>query len=239
MDSYLEFQYVGCELKTLQHAVNWKTYWRSKIAPYMGQRVLEVGAGIGGTTRVFADYQCDQWVALEPDGRMVQSLQEQQQAGDLPSFVDIQLGTVQELSQDLLFDTILYIDVLEHIEAHAAELDAARQHVAVGGYIVVLSPAFQFLYTPFDEAIGHYRRYRRQDLKALTPKNCRVANAFYLDAVGMLASVANLLILRASEPKLSQIKFWDGTIIPISRLFDPLVNFSLGRSVICIYERVE
>lgn len=233
-----DFEYVGDELDVFQHAVNWKTYWRSKIAPYMGQTVLEVGAGIGGTTRVFADYQCEQWVALEPDASMVKSLEQQQQAGTLPAFVDIQVGTVQQLPPDQLFDTIIYIDVLEHIEAHEAELDAARQHVAVGGHIIVLSPAFQFLYTPFDEAIGHYRRYRRQDLKALTPENCRVAKAFYLDAVGMLASVANLLFLRASDPKLSQIKFWDGTIIPISRLFDPLINFSLGRSVICIYERV-
>lgn len=230
--------YTGTELEVFRHAKNYKQYVRQKLSPYIGQKVLEVGAGVGGTTRVFADDNYQRWLALEPDGAMVASLHEQKRRGQLPDFVEIQQGTVQDLSSEGDFDTLLYIDVLEHIEAHQAELLSASQQVAIGGYIIVLSPAFQFLYTPFDEAIGHYRRYRRSDLRDLTPDNCRVADTFYLDAVGMLASVANLLVLRSSEPSLSQIKFWDSTIIPMSRVLDPLVGFNFGRSVICIYERV-
>lgn len=232
------FEYVGDELEVFKHATNWKRYWGSQIRPYLGKRVLEVGAGIGGTTRVLLSNEYDYWLGIEPDATMLQELLQQQAAGLYPDYCEFRAATVQELAADEVFDSILYIDVLEHIEADAAEVQAAATHLRIGGYLIVLSPAFQFLYTPFDEAIGHYRRYTRNTLTRLTPSDCRVIQSTYLDSVGMLASLANLLFLRAAQPTVQQILTWDRGMIPLSRyLFDWLVFHRFGRSILCIWEK--
>ena len=59
--------------------------------------------------------------------------------------------------------------------------------------------------------------------------------AFYLDAVGMAASLANRLLLRASMPTDGQIKFWDRMLVPVSRVIDPVLARSIGKSVVAIW----
>src|SRR5262249_26202759 len=97
---------------------------------------------------------------------------------------------------------------------------------------------FPFLYTPFDQAIGHFRRYTRHTLAELTPPQTHAVRVFYLDSIGMLASIGNLLLLRASMPTRRQILLWDRVMIPISRYIDPLVGYQFGRSVIGIWKRI-
>jgi SAM-dependent methyltransferase len=233
------FEYMGDELEIFKHAHNWKRYWGSQVQPYLGQRVLEVGAGIGGTTQVLCSEQYDYWLGIEPDQMMLQQLLEQQAAGMYPSCCEFKAETIQTLSHDLLFDSIIYIDVLEHIEQDKQEVTAAVQHLRPGGYLIVLSPAFQFLYTPFDKAIGHYRRYTRKMLRQLTPPNCQIVKETYLDTTGMLASLTNLLFLRASQPSVQQILFWDRLMIPISRYFVDHITFhQFGRSILFIWQKM-
>jgi 2-polyprenyl-3-methyl-5-hydroxy-6-metoxy-1,4-benzoquinol methylase len=84
------------------------------------------------------------------------------------------------------FDVILYIDVLEHIKEDASELGQAAQHLKANGVIIVLAPAFPWLYTPFDAAIGHFRRYTRNSLRAIAPLGLREEKSIYPDAFGVL-----------------------------------------------------
>jgi hypothetical protein len=63
----------------------------------------------------------------------------------------------------------------------------------------------------------------------------RPVEAFYLDAVGMAASMANRLLLRASMPTQGQILFWDRVLVPASRVIDPLLARSVGKSVVAIW----
>ncbi len=112
------------------------------------------------------------------------------------------------------FDTIVYIDVLEHIEDDAGELKLAARRLRRGGRIVVLSPAHQFLYTPFDAAIGHFRRYNRSSLRKISPPGLELEKLFYLDAFGIAASAMNRLLLRQSMPTKAQIETWDKWIVP-------------------------
>ena len=62
-----DFQYMGSELEIFAHANNWKSYVQSQLRPYLIGDVLEVGAGIGGTTRALNDGTQRRWVCLEPD----------------------------------------------------------------------------------------------------------------------------------------------------------------------------
>src|SRR5205085_6116702 len=112
-----------------------------------------------------------------------------------------------------------------------AELERASAHLRPGGRIVVLSPAHQWLFTPFDAAIGHFRRYTRPMLRAISPPGVEMEACFYLDSVGLLASAANLLFLKQSMPSKQQLHFWDTYIVPISRIVDLCTRRCMGKSV--------
>jgi hypothetical protein len=101
----------------------------------------------------------------------------------------------------------------------------------------VLSPAHQFLFTEFDAAIGHYRRYNQVSLRACSPPGCVLTAMFYLDSAGILASLANRAILHQSTPTLRQIQTWDRWIIPISRILDPLFGRRLGKTIVGVWTR--
>jgi SAM-dependent methyltransferase len=226
-----QISYIGTELDLFSAATHWKSYWTRMIAPYCGPRVLDVGAGIGATAKLLCSKQQTRWLALEPDP----ALAERMRSANLPTACEVRVGTLASLAPQEQFDSILYIDVLEHIEDDMGELERAAAHLAVGGHIVVLSPAHQFLYTAFDKAIGHHRRYNRASLTAATPANLRSERTFYLDCAGMLANLGNRLLLNASAPTATQIRLWDGWMVPMSRILDPLTGYRLGKSIVGVW----
>ncbi len=232
-----EINYVGAELELFAAAVNWKAYVRACLGPRLGRNVLEVGAGQGGTTKLLCRGDEDSWVCLEPDPGLVQRLKSEIEAGRLPSVCRAVGGTIESLDAEARFDSILYMDVLEHMEDDGAELARAAARLLPGGHLIVLSPAHQWLYTPFDEAIGHYRRYTKATLKALAPPGLALLESRYLDAAGLLASLGNRLLLRSSMPTASQIALWDGGLVPISKRIDRLLFYSIGKSVLTIWRR--
>jgi hypothetical protein len=102
---------------------------------------------------------------------------------------------------------------------------------------VVLAPAHQFLFSPFDGAIGHWRRYNGAALANLTPRGCRIRARLALDSAGFLASLANRLLLKASMPSRGQIAFWDRVLVPISRIVDALTGRIFGKTVVMVWSR--
>ena len=227
------FQYMGAELETFAHASHWKSYVQSKLRPYLVGDILEVGAGIGGTTRALNDGTQRRWVCLEPDAEFAKKIRSLSQLRNC----EVHLGMLPAIKAQEKFDAILYIDVLEHIKEDAAELVQAAQHLKTNGVIIVLAPAFPWLYTPFDAAIGHFRRYTRNSLRAIAPRGLREEKFIYLDAFGVLASAGNLLFLQTANATEGQMRFWDNCLVPLSRLMDRLLNFSLGRSVLAIWRK--
>jgi SAM-dependent methyltransferase len=217
-----ELSYAGRELDIFAYARRWKRYWSSQLRPYVQGNVLEVGAGIGANTPLLRDATRGRWLCLEPDPALASQIQGQ----------DVRVGTLGDLGAER-FDTILYIDVLEHIEDDAAELSRAMDALKPGGRVIVLSPAHQSLYSPFDASIGHFRRYDRASLSRLSPH--APERIFYLDSMGLFASAANRLFLRQSMPTLAQIQTWDRWIIPVSRVVDPVLGYQAGKTIVGIW----
>jgi hypothetical protein len=149
----------------------------------------------------------------------------------------VQIGTTLDVNPRSRFDTILYIDVLEHIEDDRGEMSRAAELLAPRGTLIVLSPAFQLLFSEFDRSVGHYRRYTRASLAAVMPASLRQLRLRYIDSVGFMASLANRALLRQELPSRRQIALWDRVMIPASRVLDPLLAHSFGRSVLAVYER--
>ncbi len=231
------FTYVGSELDIFASATNWKQYFSQQLQPYIRGDILEVGAGIGTTTRILCRGKKRSWTCLEPDVQLVNRLIDSLHTTTLPVEPSVINSTVSQLLPDQQFDTILYIDVLEHIENDANELITAASHLRQDGMLIVLSPAHQMLYTPFDRAIGHFRRYDKASLKAISPPGLKLKRCFYLDSVGLLASLGNRLLLQSSMPTPKQIWFWDRLMIPLSRWLDLLLGYRIGKSIVGVWQQ--
>ena len=227
------FKYEGSELDLFEKARNWKAYWRAQIRDFVRGDVLEVGAGIGANTLTLAPLDFKHWTCLEPDAALAARV-------TLPpgGRHRSEIGTIGDLPSDARFDSILYIDVLEHIEDDRAEIARAAVLLAPRGALIVLSPAFQQLFSDFDRSVGHFRRYTRASLAEVMPPSLRRVRLRYLDSVGFLASLSNRALLRQALPTRRQIALWDRVMIPASRVLDPLLARSFGRSVLAVYERV-
>lgn len=227
--------YSGGELDLFAKATNWKRYLESMLREYVRGRVLEVGAGIGATTTFLCDGKQDLWICLEPDRRMSIVVQTKIERRELPSCCRSVNGAITDLEHEARFDAILYIDVLEHIADDAEELRMAVSHLAPGGHLIVLGPAHQYLWSPFDAAVGHLRRYKKEELALIAPQQLRLVRMSYLDSLGMLASLVNRFLLRERVPTRAEIALWDRLIVPLSRCMDRLSCYRWGKSVLGIW----
>jgi len=218
--------YIGSELALFAEARHWKSYVATLLRPWLGPRVLEVGAGIGSNLPLLFADPVQEWVALEPDADL---------ARQITGASRVIVGTLDALDPSERFDAILYLDVVEHIEDDAAELERAFRHLLPGGKLIVLVPAHPFLFSPFDAAIGHFRRYGRNGLRRIGPVEGRLECLLLLDSVGFFASLANRLVLRSSTPTAGQLRLWDQAMVPMSRVIDRLIFYRVGKSVLGVW----
>jgi len=232
-----EINYIGNELELFQHASVWKNYYGDLIRPFLKGRVLEVGAGIGSTTSTLCDGSQKEWLCVEPDPVLFEKLDQKIKSGGLPACCRAMKGTTGDLPAEPVFDAIIYIDVIEHIEKDAAELEQAYKLLQPGGHLVVLVPAHQYLFNEFDRAIGHYRRYDKPMLKAAAPKALKLQKIRYLDSCGLFASLSNKYFLKQQYPTIKQIKFWNSVIVPVSKFTDVVFNYSVGKTLVAIWKK--
>lgn len=234
-----DHQYLGSELDLFAKAHNWKAYIRREIGQYVKGHVLEVGAGIGETTKTLINGHEKSWTCLEPDrrlaGRIAVTLNDESDGkSGMPQVI---VGSIDQLACDRKYDAILYIDVLEHIEKDALEIKKAAQKLKISGCLIVLAPAHQCLYSPFDAKIGHIRRYHHKELIAISPADTRLLRVRYLDSVGCLASLGNKAILRSGIPTKNQILIWDRLMVPLSRTFDSVFRYKIGKSIYIVWQK--
>jgi SAM-dependent methyltransferase len=231
----VDFRYQGGELELFAQALNWKRYWSAQVRPHLGRRVLEVGAGIGANTS-YLNRGAAEWVCLEPDLKMAEMLAAAINRGAIPASRVI-AGTVSDLPATPRFDSIVYIDVLEHIEDDSAELAQAAKRLDLDGKVIMVGPAHAWLFSEFDKSIGHFRRYSPRSVRALHCCGLELISLRQLDVVGIAASIANRWALRQAMPNPTQIAVWDRYIVPLSRVLDPLFFYRFGKSIVAVWQR--
>lgn len=231
-------EYEGSELELFQYATRWKSYLKDKLSPYIHGKVLEVGAGIGANTILLKNPKCHSWTSLEPDSSF--SVLMKSKFKSTHGFEDVQVvnGFVNQLDTNLGFQSILYIDVLEHIPNDIEEFKSAYELLAPGGYMVTLSPAFQYLFSEFDTAIGHHRRYsKKQKLSLAHELDLNLVDCFFLDSMGVFASLANKWFLKKPAPSIEDIELWDKKIVPVSIWTDKIFGKLFGKSIVAIWQK--
>ena len=230
----MNLNYPGKELDLFSNAVNWKSYFSSSLKKYIKGDILEVGAGIGSNTKFLINKNVKSVTCLEPDIDLFKVLQQNDSQQNVLSKKLIN-GTINDVNNT--FDTIIYIDVLEHIEDSKKEITIIKKKLNKNGILIILVPAYNFLYSNFDKEIGHFRRYNKKLLRYEINNELIEKKIFYLDSLGFCASLFNKLFLNKSIPTLSNINFWDKKLIPISKITDKVLYFVFGKSLIGIYQK--
>jgi len=231
------FKYQGQELALFEKAINWKKYFSGLIQPHITGRVLECGAGIGSTCKVLNDGIAKEWILLEPDKEMAALLKMKIKNNELPNNCIVIENTIAFFGNSPQFDTIIYIDVLEHIENDKDEITKAASLLNQNGNLIILSPAFPSLYSKFDKAIGHYRRYTKKQIESLTPTLLKKKFVRYIDSLGFFLSLANKFMLKQSYPTVKQISFWDKYFVQTSKILDKVFSYSFGKSILGIWQK--
>ena len=216
---------------------NWKNYWVNSLKKLINGKVIDVGTGIGSNIPFYLNLKTiKKLVCLEPDIKLYNKVKKKfnRLKKNKIFFKKIYL---LELRSKEKFDTIIYADVLEHIKNDFKEIKLAINHLKIGGRLIILCPAHNYLFTIFDKNVGHYRRYNKKMFTRLKVPKTKIEKLYYLDSLGFFLSLINKVILKR-DPKKEEIKFWDNLVVPISKVTDCLSLNLFGKSIICIYKKI-
>jgi SAM-dependent methyltransferase len=208
-----------------------------QIAPSIGQRVLEVGAGTGNLTQFLRDR--DVVVATDLDPAYVELLRRRFEHSTNVDVAVFDLAT--EVPSELAgrrFDTIICLNVLEHIADDRAAVGRMRDMLLPGGRLLLLVPAHQALYGSIDEAIGHYRRYAREDLvRLLAECGFEVESDIHVNATAIPAWLLNGRVLKRRSVPGIQARLAN-RLVPLYRL-ERRLGLPFGLSVIAVARRAD
>ena len=222
------------DLEIMAQANNYQNWMFRRIAPYVGQRILEVGAGIGNFTRLLLDRELVIPTDLSP--LCVNKLQQRLSDGlhVQPKLLDLGDPSDDDWFQ-YRFDTIICLNVLEHVEDHLRALRFMHSVLETGGRAVILVPAFQFLYGTIDKKIGHFRRYRRGSLlPVMREAGFIIEHSFYMNVIGIAGWFWNNRVRRIKEEDAGQIHVFDRYIAPWAEQLERLLPPPFGLSLIAI-----
>jgi SAM-dependent methyltransferase len=131
------------------------------------------------------------------------------------------------------FDSIVCVNVLEHIEDDVRALALFRDVVAASsGRVIIFVPAVQKLYGPHDAALGHHRRYSKRTLaQAFDAAGLDVVALRYTNPIGLLGWMYNLYVSGNTEHTTGQVRLFDRLVapwaLPLERLVVPPIGLSL------------
>jgi len=157
------------------------------ISPFLGRRLLEVGAGPGQLAALLCRKgEFQKYVTLEPSDHFYPILKRLEGSCE---HLETRKCTIDELEPGLngTFESVFSVHVMEHVEDDFAFLKRAYDLLAPGGNIIVLVPALQALYSELDRKIGHYRRYDKRMIRDLSRRlGTEIVLNRYDNAVGVL-----------------------------------------------------
>ena len=198
---------------------------------YIKNDLLEVGAGIGSFTKNYKN-NLKNITLTELDKQNIKRLKKRFKG----SKIKIKAKLTSKLNGK--FNSILYMNVLEHIKNDKKEINISLNKLNKKGYLIILVPAHNELYTKFDKEIGHFRRYKVNFFKKLKFKNARIVKLQYLDCLGYFLYYLNKIFYKNEiYPSKAKIFIWDKFFTPLTFFFDRFLNYRFGKNVLCIIEK--
>jgi SAM-dependent methyltransferase len=224
-------EYPGKELEAMSFAVNYHNWIVGELTPFLGSRAVEVGAGRGDLSTVLLRTRLKHLYAFEPSPNMYPALSAVTEGQSRITAIndyfepDPALGAI---------DSVLYINVLEHIEDDHAELARACKALRPGGRLLLFVPALRWLFSEADRSVGHFRRYHKKELvKLVEGAGFEVEKARYFDFAGIIPWYLNFVLLKNSFSA-GSVSLYDRVVVPPMRLVEKVLRPPIGKNVLLV-----
>lgn len=209
------------------------------IRPYMGRRILEVGCGIGNLTGEFLGR--DLLVSTDVNDEYVETVRRRfgDQGGRFEALaLDIEKDAVDGLVA-YGFDTVICLNVLEHVKDDARALASMHQMLRPGGQLLLLVPALKLLFGSLDVYVDHWRRYSKGELvQKLERAGFEIDRVFYMHLLGAVGWWLNSRVLKSRILPEGQIGIYD-RIVPVLRWVEERAHPPIGLSLIAIARKAD
>jgi SAM-dependent methyltransferase len=221
---------LAATLDNLDDAHNYRQWIFEMIEPTLGPRVLEAGAGHGTFTELLARGRDVTATDLSP--RCARELRGRFENRPEVTVLECDLVGSREAGP---FDTAVLINVLEHIDDDNGALTELSEQLTPGGRLALWVPAHMQLYSDFDRAIGHYRRYRRDDLRRqLEDAGFVVDDIRYVNLIGAFAWWVVARQLHRAPTGKAGVTIFDRFFIPVIRLLERTRRLPAGQSILAL-----
>lgn len=223
-------------LDRIAEAVNYNDWIVKRMRAFVGDRVLDFGAGIGTITAALAEHA--EVVALEPDPLFAARLHERFADDGRVRVVASDASWLRTADPDEIFDTIVCFNVLEHIADDELVLRGFRERLRPGGHVMLLVPAHAALYGEIDRNVGHERRYSRSSLDAVLRRvGLESAEMRYVNPVGALGWLVSSRVMKHTQVPGAPLRVYD-SLVPLLRHLDRL-QLPFGLSVWAVARKAD
>ncbi len=238
------------ELVSLANAVNYQRWVFRTVEPFVGQRILEIGAGIGNMSQWLPLHE--RLILSETDTQLIGNLKANLAQGKAGADSRVSVMSLDVVKDDLAalkgenLDTVVSFNVLEHIEDDAGALarlcEIVRDSKAPGPKrVVTFVPAHAWAYGSMDKTFGHYRRYSRSGLKALCQKVAPDAKLTLqrFNAFGVAGWVWNGRVMKKPTIGLGAIQAFERLapiLAPIDDFMHKWLRLPIGQSLLSVLE---
>jgi SAM-dependent methyltransferase len=230
--------YVGKDLEAMSFAVNYHKWILNEFRPFLGKKLVEVGAGTGSFSELLLQEKPEEISFIEPS-EMFQYLQQnlkQVSAGTKINFYRAIFADVRTEIKDA--DSIIYVNVLEHIEDDRAELKMIYETLVKGGRCFLFVPALMSLYGEFDRKIGHFRRYAKKELEEkCISAGFKILKSKYFDFTGIVPWWVKYKLLKSDSLESGAVTLYDKIAVPVISRFETVFPIPVGKNVLLIAEK--
>ena len=215
-------------------AANYVDWLARLCGPYLGSKCLEIGAGHGDLAALLSDGR--QYEASDLSDECLARLEAR--FATTPN-VNVRSVDLAHFSDEDAFDSILLVNVLEHIDDDRGAVARLRRGLTTGGRLIVYLPAFELLYSRFDRDLGHHRRYRKGPLGALLEEEgFKVLDARYVNMLGAFGWFLYCRVLGRDASDQITVSACDRFVVPVLRRVERWVPPPFGLSVLCVGEKL-
>lgn len=209
--------------------------WQSRlIAKEIGQRVIEVGCGIGNFTETIVDREAV--LGVDVDGGCVAQFRRRfaDQSHLRAEVCDVSSEEFLKLAE-FEADSCIAINVLEHIDDDQKALANMASVVKPRGKIVLLLPAFSSLYGPIDRNLGHYRRYSQGSIRETAKSlGLTISKLNFVNFAGFFGWWMNARVLKLEAQSSKQIGVFDRWVVPMMSRVEEHIEPPLGQSLLAV-----
>ena len=228
---YIKTFYDGWELDFFDDSKNFRSYQYKLIKNFLKGHIAEIGPGNGANLNYYLKHS-KRIDLYEPEKKLFLNLRKKYKRKSVSIF------NRKFKTQKNKYDTILYLDVLEHIKEDKKEIHKAFKSLKKNGYLIINVPAYSHLYSKFDKEIGHYKRYNKDDFKIIFKNlNYSSLDLKYYDLIGYIFALMSKIFVTNYKNNFEQkIKIWN-SLIPLSKLLDFLMRNLAGKSLLVIAKK--